>query len=369
MPNLFDPLVVGPITLENPIMLSSMCQYSSDDGVANDWHLSHLLQLAIGGMGLVITEATHVSANGRITPYCLGLYSDDCEAGLARVVNAVRAHRDCPIGVQLAHAARKGANHRPWEGGGPLPSDQAWPVVAPSAIAHDDGWQRPKALDADGMARVKAEFVEAAERALRIGFDVVELHAAHGYLLHEFLSPHSNRRDDSYGGSVEARRKYPLEVMAAVRAVWPADRVLGVRVSATDYIADGLAVEDVRDFVAAARDLGCDFVDVSGGGVAAAQQIELKPGYQVDYATTIKNSVGLQTFTVGLITSPVQANEIVTSGRADGVALARAFLRNPRWVWDAADELGAEVFCPPQYERGRHPRLIAGLQRPVTAAG
>ncbi len=198
---------------------------------------------------------------------------------------------------------------------------------------------------------------------------MVELHAAHGYLLHEFLSPHSNRRADGYGGSVAARRKYPLEVMAAVRAVWPADRVLGVRVSATDYIADGLAVEDVRDFVAAARDLGCDFVDVSGGGVAAAQQIDLKPGYQVDYATTIKNSVGLPTFTVGLITSPGQANEIVTSGRADGVALARAFLRNPRWVWDAADELGAEVFCPPQYARGRAVRHIAGLRRPVTAAG
>ena len=345
-------------------MLSSMCQYSCADGVPNEWHLAHLLQLAIGGMGLVMTEATHVSAQGRISPYCLGLYSDDCEAGLARVVNNVRAHRDCPIGVQLAHSGRKGASKRPWDGGGPLPPAQAWTTVAPSAIPHQEGWQTPRSLDEAGLARVKMEFVEAAQRAARIGFDVIELHAAHGYLLHEFLSPHSNERDDIYGGSAERRRRYPLEVFEAVRAVWPADKALGMRVSATDYIPGGLTVEDVCDFVAAARDLGCDFVDVSGGGVAAAQQIDLRPGYQVDYATVLKNTVGLPTFTVGLVTSPTQANEIITSGRADGVALARAFLRNPRWVWDAADELGAEVFCPPQYVRGRHGRHIAGLRRP-----
>jgi 2,4-dienoyl-CoA reductase-like NADH-dependent reductase (Old Yellow Enzyme family) len=364
MSHLFDPLALGPVTVDNRIMLSPMCQYSSDDGVANDWHLAHLLQMAMGGMGLIMTEATHVSAPGRISPHCLGLYSDACETGLARVVSAIRAHRECPIGVQLAHAGRKGANQRPWDGGGALPADQTWLIVAPSALAHADGWQTPQALDEAGLTRIKEEFVESARRAARIGFDVVEVHAAHGYLLHEFLSPHSNRREDNYGGSAEARRRYPLEVLEAVRAVWPADKALGVRVSATDYIPDGLSVEDVCDFVAAARDLGCDFVDVSGGGVAAVQQIDLAPGYQVDYATTIKRAVGLPTFTVGLITNPTQANDIITSGRADGIALARAFLRNPRWVWDAADELGAEVFCPPQYVRGRHPRHIAGLARP-----
>ena len=223
-------------------MLSSMCQYSCADGVPNDWHLAHLLQLAIGGMGLVMTEATHVSAQGRISPYCLGLYSDDCEAGLARVVNNVRAHRDCPIGVQLAHSGRKGASKRPWDGGGPLPPAQAWTTVAPSAIPHQEGWQTPRSLDEAGLARVKMEFVEAAQRAARIGFDVIELHAAHGYLLHEFLSPHSNERDDIYGGSAERRRRYPLEVFEAVRAVWPADKALGMRVSATDYIPGGLTV-------------------------------------------------------------------------------------------------------------------------------
>ncbi len=368
MPNLFDPMAIGPVTIENRIMLSPMCQYSANDGAANDWHLAHLLQLAMGGMGLVMTEATHVSAQGRISPHCLGLYSDECEAGLARVVGAIRTHRDCPIGIQLAHAGRKGSNRRPWEGGGPLPPDEAWPIVGPSAIPHDDGWHTPEALDDAGLARVKDEIVAAARRAVRIGFDVLEVHSAHGYLLHEFLSPHSNRRDDRYGGSAEARRKYPLEVFEGVRAVWPTDRALGIRVSATDYIPDGLPIEDVCDYVAAVRDRGCDFVDVSGGGVAAAQQIDLKPGYQVEYATAIRRAVGLPTFTVGLITNPMQANEIITSGRADGIALARAFLRNPRWVWDAADEFGAEVFCPPQYERGRHARHIAGLSRPLVEA-
>ena len=364
MPTLFDELEIGPVTLSNRIMLSPMCQYSAQDGVPDDWHLAHLLQLAIGGMGLVMTEATHVSRQGRISPHCLGLYSDTCETSLTRIIRAIRHQRDCPIGIQLAHAGRKGASHRPWDGGGPLPPQQTWQTVAPSAIPHDAGWQTPQALDTHGLAAVKNEFVTATQRADRIGFDVIELHAAHGYLLHEFLSPHANQRTDEYGGTAEARRRYPLEVFDAVRHVWPSTKALGLRVSATDYIPSGITTQEVIEFVAAARDRGYDFVDVSGGGVAAEQQIDLRPGYQVDYATELKTTVGLPTFTVGLVTSPTQANEIITSGRADGVALARAFLRNPRWVWDAADELGADVYCPPQYERGRSPRFIAGVARP-----
>ncbi len=240
----------------------------------------------------------------------------------------------------------------PWEGGKPLPAGQAWPTVGPSAIGFDD-WPAPRALDASGLAQVKAEFVEATRRSARIGFDVVELHGAHGYLMSEFLSAHANQRTDGYGGSLEKRMRFPLEIFEATRQVWPADRALGIRISASEYADGGWSIADAIAFVTELKRLGCDFVDVSGGGVVAHQKIPLGPGYQVPFAEQIKRATGMVTMTVGMITDPRQAEAILTDGKADLVALGRAFLRNPRWVWDAADALGGEAFCPPQFLRGR----------------
>ncbi|MGQ0579310.1 MAG: NADH:flavin oxidoreductase/NADH oxidase, partial [Betaproteobacteria bacterium] len=334
------------------IVVSPMCQYMSEDGSANDWHLMHLGQFAMGAGGLLITEATHVSAVGRITPRCLGLYSEENEKSIKHVVDFCRKHGVAKLGIQLAHAGRKGSAHTPFEGGKPLVANEgAWTTVAPSALPFAPGWHVPQALSLSALAEVKQQFVESAKRALRIGFDLIELHSAHGYLLHQFLSPISNQRGDAYGGSLQNRLRFPLEVFEAVRAVWPQERVLGARVSATDWIDGGWTPEETVTYARELRARGCDFIDVSSGALDLRQQIPLGPGFNVPFAEKIKIGAGIATMTVGMITKPAQAEEIIASGKADLIAIARAIMDDPRWAWHAARELGAETAYAPNYVR------------------
>jgi 2,4-dienoyl-CoA reductase-like NADH-dependent reductase (Old Yellow Enzyme family) len=352
---LFSPITLRGIEFENRVVVSPMCEYSCDDGVANDWHLVNLGHYALSGPGLVIFEATAVSPEARITDRDLGLYSDACEDGMARVVAFIRRWTRSKIGVQLAHAGRKASTLPPWEGGGSAGGDRAYQTVAPSAIPYGD-WHTPAALDAAGLEKIKRDFVAAAQRCARLGIDVIEMHFAHGYLGHQFLSPLTNHRTDAYGGSLENRMRFPLELFDAVRAVWPQDRVLGVRISATDWADGGWDVEQSIAFVRELQRRGCDFVDTSSGGLVPQQKIAIGPGYQVPFSLTIKRATGATTMAVGMITEPAQAETILTSGEADFIAIARGFIRNPRWTWDAADALGGNAFVPPQYERGRKTR-------------
>ncbi len=354
-PALFAPLALGPVELPNRIAVAPMCQYSAADGCAGDWHLQHWCTLGMSGAGLVMVEASGVERRGRITHGCLGLYSDDCEASIARALAvARRVAGPAKFGIQLAHAGRKASSQLPWDGGGALPAHQdSWPTVSASVLPFDAGWHLPQALDADGLAHVVDAFAAAAHRAVRIGFDVIELHSAHGYLLHQFLSPLSNRRDDDYGGPLANRMRFPLRVLAAVREAVPAGTALGMRISATDWVEGGWNEHDSISLLSAAKGLGLDYVCVSSAGITARADIPLGPGYQVPAAERIRRETGLLTRAVGLITSPRQAEAIVAEGRADQVALARAFLDDPRWGWHAADALGAEVTYPPQYARAR----------------
>jgi 2,4-dienoyl-CoA reductase-like NADH-dependent reductase (Old Yellow Enzyme family) len=354
-PTLFSPLALGPVTVPNRIAVAPMCQYSAADGCALDWHLQHWCTLAMSGAGLVMVEATGVERHGRITHGCLGLYSDDCEATITRTLAAARrVAGPTRFGIQLAHAGRKASSQLPWEGGAALGAhEDPWPTVSASALPFDDGWHLPAALDDEGMARVVAAFVAAARRAVRIGFDVVELHSAHGYLLHQFLSPLSNRRVDDCGGSLANRMRFPLRVLGAVRAAVPAGTALGMRISATDWVPEGWTLEDSIEYLQTAKAAGLDYVCVSSAGLTAKADIPLGPGYQVAAAERIRRATGLVTRAVGLITAARQAEAIVAEGRADQVALARAFLDDPRWGWHAADALGAEVACPPQHARAR----------------
>ncbi|MCW5621129.1 MAG: NADH:flavin oxidoreductase/NADH oxidase [Burkholderiales bacterium] len=346
-PALFTPFRLRELTLPNRIVVSPMCQYASDDGNANDWHLMHLGQFAMGAAGLVITEATHVSPEGRISPRCLGLYDDANEASLRRVVEFCRRYGVASLGIQLAHAGRKGSAHPPAAGGKPLaPGEGAWTTLAPSALAFGPGWPLPQALSEEGLARVKQQFVNAAERAARLGFDLAELHIGHGYLLHEFLSPIANQRDDAYGGSSANRMRFPLEVFEAVRAVWPQARPCGVRVSATDWVEGGWTPEETVAFARALQARGCDFLDVTTGQLDPRQKIPFAPGYNVPFAEQVKKAAGMPVMAVGMISNARQANDIVESGRADLIAIARAMMDDPRWAWHAARELGAE---PPPY--------------------
>ena len=355
---LFQPIALRDLTLDNRVVVSPMCQYAADEGTAGDWHLMNLGQYAMGAAGLVFTEATHVSPEGRISPRCLGLYSDANEAGLRRVVEFCRRHGVAKLGIQLAHAGRKGSTHPPLLGGDALTDETAWQTVAPSPLPYGD-WPAPRALDEAGLAAVKRDFVAATERAARLDFDVVELHAAHGYLLHQFLSPLSNRRDDGYGGSLAGRLRFPLEVFEALRAAWPAERPLGVRVSASDWVEGGWGVEDTVAFAKELAALGCDFIDVSSGGLDPRQQIAVGPGYQVPFAERIKRETGLTTMAVGMITTAQQAETIVAEGRADLVAMARAMMFDPRWAWHAAVELGADTAYAERYIRVRPDRWRA----------
>ncbi len=353
MSRLFEPFELRGMRLDNRIVVSPMCQYSAHDGTANDWHVVNLGHLALSGPGLAFFEATHVSPEGRITPRCLGLYDDANEAGMARVVAFLRTWARCKIGVQLAHAGRKASTLPPWDGGGPVRDERAWTPVAPSAIPYDEKANVPRALDGAGLQKVRDDFVAAARRCERLGIDAIELHFAHGYLAHEFLSPLANARVDAYGGSLENRMRFPLELFDAVRAAWPAEKPLGVRISATDHAPGGWSLDEAVRFATELRSRGCDFIDCSSGGLVPHQRIELQPGYQVPYARRIRREAGVATMAVGLITDPAHAERIVADGDADLVALARAFLRDPRWPWAAADALGAESFVPDQYLRGR----------------
>jgi 2,4-dienoyl-CoA reductase-like NADH-dependent reductase (Old Yellow Enzyme family) len=352
--HLFSPLSLGPIELPNRIVVSPMCQYSASDGSASDWHLQHLMQFAIGRAGMVVLEATAVERAGRISHGCLGLYSDANEAALARVLDPARriAAPGTAFAIQLAHAGRKASCQAPFEGGRPLQRDEdPWPTVAPSAVRFAEGWHVPEALDGKGLERVVAAFRQAAKRAVRLGFDAIELHGAHGYLLHEFLSPLSNRRGDAYGGSAENRMRFPLEVMQAVRAVVPGTVALGARITGSDWVDGGLIVDDAVAFAKALKKIGTDYVCVSSGGNASHAKIPLAPGYQVPFAAKVKAATGIATRAVGLIAAPEQAEAIIAEGQADFVALARAFLDDARWVWHAAERLGAEISYPPQYAR------------------
>jgi 2,4-dienoyl-CoA reductase-like NADH-dependent reductase (Old Yellow Enzyme family) len=353
---LFTPWSLGPLALRNRIVVAPMCQYSAHDGSASDWHLMHLGMLSHSGAALLILEATAVEAQGRITPGCLGLYSDANEAALARVLEGVRAYSSMPLAIQLAHAGRKASSRAPWEGGAQIPLGEpgAWRAVAPSALPHIDGEQAPDALDGAGLARVREAFAQAARRAARLGFAGLEIHAAHGYLLHQFLSPIANRRSDAYGGSLENRMRFPLEVFDAVRAAFPQERPVWARVSATDWVdGSGWGIDEAIEFAQALKARSSAAIHVSSGGVSPAQKIPLGPGYQVGLATRIKTVVGLPTIAVGLITQAAQAEAIVAEGQADAIALARALLYDPRWPWHAAAELGAQVQAPPQVWRSQ----------------
>lgn len=362
MPHLFDPLKIGPLELENRIVIAPMCQYSADEGSATDWHVIHLGGLALSGAGLLITEATSVSPEGRISPDDLGLYSDTNEAALERVLSAIRSYSRIPVATQLAHAGRKGSSASPWTGGRQIAPDapRGYQTVAPSAIPHAEGEHAPLSLDETGLVRIRDCFASAAARAARLGFSGIEIHMAHGYLLHQFLSPLANQRTDAYGGSLENRMRFPLEIYDVVRKSFPADRPVWARISATDWVEGGW---DIEESIALAKELevrGAAAIHVSSGGVSPHQKIVLGPGYQVPFAAQIKASIGLPTIAVGLITEAEQAEEIIANGNADAVALARAMLYDPRWPWHAAAKLGAQASAPPQYWRCQ-PRDVGDL--------
>ena len=350
--NLFTPIHFRNLVLANRIMVSPMCQYSAVDGSATHWHEVHLGHLALGGAGMLCVEATAVEAIGRITPRCLGLYSDENEDALRRVVNTIRDISPIKLVLQIGHAGRKASSEVPWHGGQLIVVDQGgWKPVAPSAVPHHPNETPPQALDLSGLERIKAAFVASANRAAQLGFDALELHSAHGYLLHQFLSPISNKRVDLFGGSLENRMRFPLQVFDAVRKTWPADKPLGVRVSATDWVEGGWEIEQCLAYCRQLTERGCDWIDCSSGGISPDQVIPLEPGYQVPFAKHIRAEAGIPTIAVGLITDPLHAESIVANGEADIVALARAMLYNPRWPWLAASVLGATVHAPEQYWR------------------
>ena len=368
MSQLFSPLDIGPLPLANRIIVAPMCQYSADAGRASDWHVQHWGHLALSGAALLIAEATAVEPRGRISWGDLGLWDDATEAAFATALATVRRWSPVKMGVQLAHAGRMASTHKPWQHAGaaiPPGEPHGWQVVAPSALPFQPGDPVPEALDAAGIAAVVQAFADSARRAARLGLDLVELHAAHGYLLHQFLSPLSNRRTDGHGGPLENRMRLVLEVFDAVQAAIPASMALGVRISASDWVEGGW---DLAQSIALARAMdarGCHYIHVSSGGLDPRQRIAVGPGYQVPFAQAIRREVAMPVVAVGLITEPQQAEAILVEGQADAVALARAMLYDPRWPWHAAAALGAQASAPPQYLRGA-PR---GRSESLRAAG
>jgi 2,4-dienoyl-CoA reductase-like NADH-dependent reductase (Old Yellow Enzyme family) len=367
---LFTPIPLGGLTLANRIVVSPMCQYSAADGAMTDWHLVHLGSLACSGAGLLVIEATGVTREGRISHGCTGLYTDQNEAAMKRVVDVCRGITKSPIGVQLGHAGRKGSAHVPWLGGKALgPQESPWPTVAPSALAYDKDWHTPRELSAADIRGLVDAFAASAQRALRIGLDLVELHSAHGYLLHQFLTPNANRRTDRYGGSLENRMRAPLEIARALREIWPKSRALGARITASDWAPGGFELADAVAYAKELKAIGLDYVCVSSGGAVPQQRIKVEPGYQAGFAEAVRRGAGIPTMSVGMIAEAQQAEDIVSSGRADMVALARGMLDDPRWVWHAAERFGVKLEYPPQYRRA-HPDAWPGarLARPLAEA-
>ncbi|ACL25642.1 NADH:flavin oxidoreductase/NADH oxidase [Chloroflexus aggregans] len=350
-PHLFTPLTIGSVTLRNRIGMSPMCQYSAVDGFPTDWHLMHLGARAAGGVGLIILEATAVSPEGRISPFDLGIWSDDHIAALSRIVKLIES-LGAVAGIQLAHAGRKASVGRPWEGGKPIaPANGGWPVVGPTAEPFAPGYPTPIPLDAAGIARVVADFATATKRARAAGFRWIEIHAAHGYLLHNFLSPLGNDRNDEYGGDLRGRVRLLSEVTAAVRAEWPSDLPLAVRLSCSDWTPEGLTIADTVEVARMLREQGVDLIDCSSGGIAPGITIPVGEGYQVPFAAQVRREANIATAAVGLITRPEHADAIVRNGDADLVLLGRELLRDPHWPLRAARALGHDLAPPPQYLR------------------
>ena len=370
---LFSPITLRGLTLPNRVVVSPMCQYNSEDGSANDWHLMHLGGFSLGCAGLVICEMTDVTPIGRITPKCAGMWSDNNEAALKRVHDFCRTYGVAKLGVQLAHAGRKGPTTTPAAGGKPILSKEegGWTPEAPSALPYDTGWPVPHAMTKDDIKRCVGEFVASTKRIDRIGYDLIELHGAHGYLLHQFMSPLSNRRTDEYGGSLENRIRFPLEVFRAVRAAWPQQKPLGIRVSATDWVDGGWTLDETLVLARELKKLGCDYIDVTTGGLDPRQKIPLAPGFQVPFADKVKRETGIPTMTVGLIAGYRQAEDILAAGKSDFICIARGAMWDPRWAWHAAEELGAEtpyapkmMRCQPKFRPELYPK-----HAPAVAAG
>ena len=355
MSALFTPITVGGLTLANRIVIAPMCQYSAEDGCMTDWHVIHLGQLALSGAALLTIEATAVTPEGRISYGDTGLWSDENEAAMRDVLASVRRWSDMPIAIQLGHAGRKASTHKPWDGYAQIAPGEpnGWQTVAPSPIPFAEGENPPAALDGDGLARIRDAFAEAAKRAARLDLDAVQLHGAHGYLLHQFLSPLSNRRTDDYGGTLENRMRFPLEVFDAVRAMFPAGKPVTMRVSGTDWVEGGWDIEQTVEFATALEQRGCAGIHVSSGGLDPRQKIPVGPSYQVPLARKVKQAVSMPVVAVGLITDFEQAEAIVGTGDADMVALARGMLYDPRWPWHAAAHLGGHVKALPQYLRSQ----------------
>jgi 2,4-dienoyl-CoA reductase-like NADH-dependent reductase (Old Yellow Enzyme family) len=366
MSALFSPIKLRKLTVQNRIVISPMCQYYATDGQPNTWHLIHLGGLAASGAGLLFIESTAVLPEGRITPGDLGLYNDETEAAFVPMLAAIREFSNIPVILQLGHAGRKASSETPWNGGQLIALHEGgWTTVAPSPLPQKAGERLPQALDRAAMSAILEAFVGAAKRATRLGVDGLELHAAHGYLLHQFLSPIANRRSDEYGGSQENRMRFALEVFRAVREVFPKDKPIGVKITGSDWVDGGIDVGQAIAFAAELKKLGVDWVDVSSGGISPLQKITVGPGYQVPFADAVKQATGVNTISVGLITEAQQAEDIIKGGHADFVALARAMLYDPRWPWHAAEKLGASVEAPAPYWRAP-PAGVSGLFRNMT---
>ena len=359
---LFSPLEVGGLHLKNRIVIAPMCQYSAEDGKTTDWHLMHLGNLAQSGAGLLTIEATAVSPEGRISYADVGLYSDETEAALERTLNGVRRWSSMPIAIQLAHAGRKASTDLPWQGGRQIAPqrENGWQTIAPSAVAFNSADNAPTAMDKDELKRIRDAFASAAQRSAQLGLDAIQVHGAHGYLLHEFLSPLSNKRDDEYGGSLENRLRFPLEVFDAVREAFPADRPVTMRVSGTDWVERGWDIEQTVAFSQALAARGCAAIHVSSGGLDAGQKIPVGPSYQVPLARAVKAAVNIPVVAVGLITDFEQAEAILSTGDADMIGLARTILYDPRWPWHAAAHFGETIEAAPQFLRSQ-PRQFRNL--------